>query len=387
MDIAPSQYEVDADIDAAAGRMNAARRLLEQAVTETPCRSESWMKLAAMCGAGGDHRAALGAISQALALKPLDFSALLAKARLLDRLGQSAAAGAAYGHALAQRPSSGAVPPSLASAITSAEQRYASFQKCAVDRLRGAVPVGLAADPGEAARIARFCSNIARTTRPFPQEPSHFNFPGLPAVEFHDRSRFPWLALLEATSEVIKNELEPLLAAEATAMVPYIQYPAGVPLRQWQALNRSRDWTAMHLLQNGHRIDVNARHCPRTMELLAAIPQPDVRDRSPNAMFSLLAPRTRIPPHTGVANTRLVCHLPLIVPEGCGFRVGAETRMWREGEAFVFDDTIEHEAWNDSDELRVVLIFDVWAWALSVAERNAVAAIMPISDLGKGDGL
>ena len=99
-------------------------------------------------------------------------------------------------------------------------------------------------------------------------------------------------------------------------------------------------------------------------------------------MFSMLAPRTRIPAHTGVANTRLVCHLPLIVPSGCGFRVGDTVREWREGEAFVFDDTIEHEAWNDSDQLRVVLIFDLWAPALSEAERIAVAAIIPAAGVG-----
>jgi aspartate beta-hydroxylase len=93
-------------------------------------------------------------------------------------------------------------------------------------------------------------------------------------------------------------------------------------------------------------------------------------------MFSLLAPRTRIPPHTGVANTRLVCHLPLIVPADCGFRVGATIREWKPGEAFVFDDTIEHEAWNDSDELRVVFICDLWAPALGAKEREAVAAVI-----------
>jgi aspartate beta-hydroxylase len=93
-------------------------------------------------------------------------------------------------------------------------------------------------------------------------------------------------------------------------------------------------------------------------------------------MFSLLAPRTHIPPHTGVSNTRLVCHLPLVVPPHCRFRVGATTREWRIGEAFVFDDTIEHEAWNDSDQLRVVLILDLWPPALSPAERDAVAAVI-----------
>jgi aspartyl/asparaginyl beta-hydroxylase (cupin superfamily) len=201
----------------------------------------------------------------------------------------------------------------------------------------------------------------------------------LPEIEFHDRSAFPQLDALEAAAGDIRAEFDALIAAEAAEMVPYIQYPDRVPLRQWKELNKSKKWTAIHLLQNGKRIEANARHCPRTMAVLDKLDQPDVSGASPNAMFSLLAPRTRIPPHTGVANTRLVCHLPLIVPPNCGFRVGASTREWRIGEAFVFDDTIEHEAWNDSDELRVVFICDLWPPALSAAERRAVSAIIAAS--------
>ncbi len=92
-------------------------------------------------------------------------------------------------------------------------------------------------------------------------------------------------------------------------------------------------------------------------------------------MFSLLKPRTRIPPHTGVSNVRLVAHLPLIIPEGCGFRVGNETRQWVPGTAWVFDDTLEHEAWNDSDQLRAILIFDVWHPHLTAAERALITAL------------
>jgi aspartyl/asparaginyl beta-hydroxylase (cupin superfamily) len=92
-------------------------------------------------------------------------------------------------------------------------------------------------------------------------------------------------------------------------------------------------------------------------------------------MFSQLRPHTRIPPHTGVANTRLVMHLPLILPPACGFRVGSETRDWKIGEAWVFDDTIEHEAWNDSDEIRIILIFDIWNPLLSATERDLVRAM------------
>jgi aspartyl/asparaginyl beta-hydroxylase (cupin superfamily) len=104
-------------------------------------------------------------------------------------------------------------------------------------------------------------------------------------------------------------------------------------------------------------------------------------------MFSLLAPKTRIPPHHGVANTRLVCHLPLIVPDHCWFRVGAETRPWEPGRAWIFDDTIEHEAANDSDQLRVVLIFDIWHPGLSQPEREAIAALMATATPGEQSGL
>ena len=92
-------------------------------------------------------------------------------------------------------------------------------------------------------------------------------------------------------------------------------------------------------------------------------------------MFSLLRPGARITPHTGVHNARLICHLPLIVPPGCGFRVGNEIREWEEGKLIIFDDTIEHEAWNEGTADRVVLIFDVWRPELSDQERREVAAL------------
>lgn len=386
MDSPVSPREAEADAAAGAGRLAEARRLLEAAARETPGRLETWLKLSAMCRATGDLDSALAAISRALALDPLDLSALLMRAVLLEKTGDEAGAGEAYGHALAQRRD-GAPPAALAPMLAHAEERYGRFQKGALARLREGIPTASDASDEEKARIERFCTNIARITRPFGQEPSHFAYPGMPPVEFHDRAHFPWLAELEAATEAIREEFEALIESEAAELVPYIQYPDDVPLRQWESLNRSRDWTAVHLLQNGNRIDRNARHCPRTMALLERLPQPDVRGASPNAMFSLLAPRTRIPAHSGVANTRLVCHLPLIVPPGCGFRVGAQTRDWRPGSAFVFDDTIEHEAWNDSAELRVVFIFDVWAWALSEAERRAVAAIIPRSAAPAAEGL
>jgi len=379
--------EAEADRAAARGDAPAARLILAEITASSPGRLEPWLKLAAMCRSQGDAEAALDAVAGALRIDPLGFLPLLLKASLLDALGRTEEAGEAHGHALAQRPA--AIPDGLAAAVAAAEQRHAAHVAAIAGRLAGAT-ANLAGtlDGREARRVGRFHTNIIRATRPYHSEPSHFHYPGLREREFHDREDFPWLAALEARTASILEDFQRVMAAERAELVPYIQYPDDVPLRQWAALNRSRDWTAIHLVQNGRRVEANARHCPAVMALLAGLDQPEVAGRSPNAMFSLLAPGAHIPPHTGVANTRLVCHLPLIVPPGCWFRVGAERRAWEVGTAWVFDDTIEHEAANPSASLRVIFIADIWHPDLSPAERQAVTATMEASGLrGDGEGL
>ena len=376
--------EEQADQAATAGDPAAAVRLLERAAAEDGESPALWAKLSAMRRAIGDTPGALEAVDRTLALSPLDFSALLARALLLDRAGDPRA-GEAFSRAVAQAPADDAIPGAMAAALDQARRKSEEHKLRTEERLLAAVPRDLG--PVERRRIERFVSNSARRTRHFHQDPTDFHYPGLPELEFHDVECFPALARLEASAGVIRSEFDALIAAEAAEMVPYVQYSDQVPLRQWKELNFSRDWTAIHLLQNGRRIDANARHCPRTLEAISALPQPHVPGACPNAMFSLLAPHTRIPPHTGVANTRLVCHLALIVPPGCGFRVGETIVQWVEGKAFVFDDTVEHEAWNDSDQLRVVLILDLWPPALTEAERQAVAAIIPAAGVSFGGGM
>ncbi len=370
----------EADAAAAAGDAPRARTLLARAVAMDAAVPEAWLKLAAMCRATGDPQAALGAVEGALAIAPLDFTALLLRASLLERLGD-ADAGEAYARALAQRPDTDP-PAAMAATIAHAERRRDAHLAAREARLEAATAC-VALDPDEAARLARLRSNALRRTRPYHSEPSHFHYPGLREREFHDRAAFPFLDRLDAATDAIAAEFAVVAAAERKELVPYIQYAAHEPVRQWRQLNHSSAWSAIHLIKNGRAVAANARHCPRTVALLARIGQPSVPGCSPNAMFSLLAPGTTIPPHTGVANTRLVCHLPIVVPEGCWFRVGAQTRPWRRGEAFVFDDTIEHEAANPSAELRVVLIFDVWHPELSAAERDAVGRLIA-ADLGGG---
>jgi aspartyl/asparaginyl beta-hydroxylase (cupin superfamily) len=365
--------EEQADRAAASGDLATARLLLEQEVQVAASDPSLWLKLSALRRAGADFAGALAAVERSLAIRPRDFAALLHRSMLLEQLGDTRA-DKAFGHALAQLPPDEEIPRTMRSAVAHARERWERYSSGVEGRLSEAIPPGLS--PAARQRAERLASNAAHTTRHFHQEPTEFHYPGVPEIEVHDRAHFPQLELLDAATDAIRAEFDALLRAEAAEMVPYIQYPEHVPLAQWKELNNSREWTAIHLLQNGERVEANARHCPKTLEVIARLDQPHIRGASPNAMFSLLAPRTRIPPHTGVTNTRLVCHLPLIVPPDCGFRVGATTREWRAGESFVFDDTIEHEAWNDSDALRVVLIVDLWQSSLSADDRAAVIAVI-----------
>ena len=331
--------EEQADRAAAAGDFATARSMLEEAVRASGDSAGLWIKLAAVRNAGGDLHGALAAVERSLAVAPLDFSALLYRATLLDKLGDPTA-GLKFGHALAQAPADADIPPPMRAAVDHARQRWEAYQAGVEQSLGDRIPA--TATPAERRRLERFVSNRSRRTRRYRQEPTEFDYPELPEKEFHPREDFPQLGELEAATDAIRGEFEQLIAAEAAEIVPYIRYADNLPLRQWKDLNDSDRWSAIHLVRNGEVVDTNARHCPRTMEVLKKLPQPHIRGASPNAMFSLLAPHTHIPPHTGVANTRLVCHLPLIVPPGCGFRVGDSRTEWTVVKAFVFDDTIEH---------------------------------------------
>jgi aspartyl/asparaginyl beta-hydroxylase (cupin superfamily) len=377
---------VRADAAARRGDRVAARDHLHAAVAASPDRQDLWLKLGSMLRATGDPRSALEATRRALELDPLDFLALLFKAGLLEQLGDPGA-GEAYGHAVAQAPADES-NPAVRQALAGARAKHEAFTASRHALLATAMAHAEAeADQDGRRKLARFRDNVVRRTRVYHSEPVTYHFPGLVEREFHPRAGFPWLAEFESRSDVIRAEFGALLTAEHGELVPYVQYPADIPVRQWKTLNNNPAWTAIHLLRKGERIAANADHCPATMAAIGRLPQPDIAGRSPNAMFSLLAPGARIPPHTGIANTRLVCHLPLIVPPNCWFRVGAETREWVEGEAFVFDDTIEHEAANESGALRVVLIVDVWHPGLDAAERAGVTALMTAEDAGPGGDL
>jgi len=151
------------------------------------------------------------------------------------------------------------------------------------------------------------------------------------------------------------------------------------PRTEFHGLRDNPEWSTLDLWDKGKRSPL-AADFGATAAAVEATDLPRISVRAPNVLFSKLSAGARIPAHHGMINTRLVCHLPLIVPPDCGFRVGGETRQWEEGKLLIFDDTIEHEAWNEGQSERVVLIFDVWHPDLDADERRAISVMFEAID-------
>jgi len=358
------------------GDPGAARPLLERAAGLDPASPMLWVNLALALRELRDESAERDALEKALIADPRFFPALLHKARLFERQGKRKAAAQMYHAFLCCIPPGVAQPPAIQTAIEHAHKVLRENDAALEAFLRPRVDEARARHAG--AKLERFdaCFDTLVGRRPlFAPQPTFLLFPRLPAIEFIDREHFPWLQAFDAAAGEIRAEALAALSQAAEDFVPYVSKPAGSPVDQWQELNDSKRWSTFYLLKNGARIEDHLARCPETAALLEAAPLCSIPGHAPSAFFSVLAPKTRIPAHTGVTNTRFIVHLPLIVPQGCTFRVGAETREWREGSAWVFDDTFEHEAWNGSNEPRVVLIFDVWNTFLTPAERDLVGAV------------
>lgn len=375
---APAQQSIRAALAALQrGDARGALAMLLEAERSDPTDLNVKLHLALAQRALGDFPAALRALDAALAIDPYFFLALLSKGIVLERMGQSQFAAQIYQSALKIAPRPENTPQSLDAPIRHAREVVAAETGSLAAYLREQVAKLRMSHAG--ASLERFdeCLEVyAGTKRVYNAEPVQLHVPRLPAVPFPDRDLFPWLARLEAATATICTELLPLLNSGMPGFAPYITYSPGTPVNQWSELNHSRLWSSLWLWRDGVRQVEAMERCPRTTEVLAEMPLADQPGFAPTALFSALAPRTRIPPHTGSTNARLLVHLPLVLPGPSRFRVGNETRAWRMGEAWVFDDTIEHEAWNDADETRVILIFDIWNPLLSQAERELISTMM-----------
>jgi aspartyl/asparaginyl beta-hydroxylase (cupin superfamily) len=374
----PLVLNARAIFDLQGGEPARARALLERAVAVDAANPALWMNLATCCRALGkldDEEKSLQAV---LKLEPRHLLALLQKGDLLERRGKPRAAASVYQHALQTIPPNSRLPHVLGDLVrraVEAVQRNDAALIAHIDASLGGVRAGHPAR--EISRAEHALAALTGAKRIYHPQPTFLHVPKLPTEEFYPREDFPWLAEFEAAVPEIRAEFERALMEDAAGAVPYIDYPDGVPLDQWTELNKSRRWSAFFLWRDGQRIDAHADRCPTTAGLLARAPTADVRGYAPTAFFSILDKKSHIPPHSGVTNSRLIVHLPLVVPGNCRFRVGSETREWQVGKAWVFDDTIEHEAWNDSDVPRAILIFDTWHPALNSAEREVIRTAVP----------
>ncbi|MGH8496663.1 MAG: aspartyl/asparaginyl beta-hydroxylase domain-containing protein [Gammaproteobacteria bacterium] len=365
----------------AAGNMDEGISLLERALRAHPEQPALHVNLGLMHAGRRDIPAAVACFDEALKHDPDHFMAMLHKAALLDQAGRPLEAAVPYLQALTKiaGPPKIEVRPELVQLLQRARTVVQKTREHLLVQKLG--PLRKRHSPQELERLGRCIDIYLGITRPdYPhpkQRPATMFFPGLPPRPFFEREEFPWIGQIEAATPRIREELRTVMESPAE-FKPYVdKAPGTADADYWKAVNRSSSWSTYRLFRIGERVEEHCLACPETGAALESIPLMRAPLHAPEAMFSVLEPHTRIPAHHGSVNGRLIVHLPLIVPENCGgLRVGDETRSWREGECLIFDDSFAHEAWNDSDETRVVLIFDIWNPLLTEVEKEGFAATL-----------
>lgn len=354
-----------------AGRGAEALALLERlqpARTEVQLLTDCLLLKAAALHQLGREDEEGAALQEALAVDAYCWPALLQRGQWLERKGQMKVAALTYRDVLRIAPTAQYRPPVFKAALEHAEQMSAMYAEALEVNLMQAV----GSLPGMSQKWREAVSIMSGRSKPYHSECNQLTVPRLPAQPFYRREMFPWVAEFEKYTDAIRSEMIAAMSEAGADFTPYVQYNEGEPVNQWADLNHSRDWTAFHLWRGGTPVPENIERCPKTAEALRLADQVSMPGTCPNAMFSVLQPKAKIPPHNGETNARLVAHLPLVVPDKCLFRVGYDTRRWVEGEVMIFDDTIEHDAINDSEQIRVILLFDVWNPLISVEERQIV---------------
>jgi aspartate beta-hydroxylase len=363
----------------ARGAPEQAHALFARATQADPKHPMLWANLASSFKQLGRPAEEIDAIEKALALEPRHLSALLQKGAYLEARDDPRNAARTYQNVFACLAGGADVPAHLKDALAHAKAVVDADAAALAAALEAPLAQVSARHGGERQRRVELClDTVMGKRRTYYSQPTWMYFPELPAIEFFERSEFPWLEAVEAATAEIRAELLRVMVADREGLQPYIDFPDGLPVDQFRELNRSRRWSAYFLWNQSEAISDHIGRCPATVRMLENVPRCWIQRRAPTAFFSILDPNTRIPAHTGVTNTRCTVHLPLIVPPDCGFRVGASTREWVPGQAWVFDDTIEHEAWNLSDTPRAILIFDVWNPLLSAAERDMITVATEI---------
>lgn len=353
-----------------------ARGLFEKIVRFRDADPTAWLGLAFACAHLGDADAALAAVDRLLEIEPDNLRGNIFKGDHLEHCGDSRGALQYYQVALRLAAGLSEIPEDVRDGLKRAQVACERLD----DEYRDYLETALAGEgyrPGSSSRrFGQALDILFGRADIYFQQPRRFYFPGLPQIQFYEREDFEWAGTVEAAAGDIRAELETVLT-DPSRFTPYLESDGSHLSPSGTDLVDSEDWGAYYLWHYGDRNAGAGELCPRAFDALEAAPQPQIPARAPIALFSRLKAKTHIPSHNGMVNTRLICHLPLVVPEDCGtLRVGNEQRPWVEGELLIFDDSIEHEAWNNSDRDRVVLLFDVWRPELDDEERHLVTALL-----------
>ena len=358
------------------GRFAAARDQLEQLAAAGSTSGVAWMLLALSRRAVDDAEAEEEAINRLLEIEPQSVRGHVMKgdsrARAQDDVN------ACYFYRSALRLAEGKqLPQEITDEVSRGAQVLAQLEAKAHAQKEAKLSSRGLPEASWSPRFREALELAAGRRKLYLQQPTFFNYPGLPHIQFYERDQFDWVSQIESAAVPIRQELEELLKGGTDDFRAYLRGGAEGVLRmdKNKQLVGRKDWSALFLAENGWMVPKVVERVPCTWETVLKAPLPRISGWGPTVMFSLLKAGARISPHTGMFNTRLICHLPLIVPQGCRFRVGNEVREWEEGKLLIFDDTIEHEAWNDSDEDRIVLIFDIWRPELSERERHELTAL------------
>lgn len=370
----------------ARGEFAEAERMLQLASEREPEQPEIWKTLGLVHMGAGRAAEAAAAFDHALHLDPEHFVARLHRGAAMERMGRTYDAVACYFGAIVAAQNRGlwlsddTTPSGLRPVVkhamrsVNANRRNLLLELLAPLRQRHGTESLRRVEQGLAIYLGDAPANYPEPR----QRPKFFYVPGLRTQPYFERELFPWHAELEKHTEAIRAELLGILS-EDVGMEPFLGTNDNELLGQQKLLAGNRgpaEWNAFFFHRHGEVFEQNARRCPRTTEMLDSLPLVHIREHAPEVLFSVLTPGSHILPHHGITNTRLVTHLPLIVPEDCAIRVGGVDHVWQEGRCVTFDDTFEHEAWNRSDKPRVVMIMDSWHPDLGEVEREAISLLI-----------
>jgi aspartate beta-hydroxylase len=355
---------------------------LQIATQANPNNASLWRSLGIAHYALEQWPQAQSAFEQCLEIAPKMHAARLHLGKTLERQGQQSAATKTYLAALSQAQREGlwlgaaSTPPWLLKDIQHAsdvanrgrQDLYDTLMQPLLERFGKSELQRVALSVKGVLGFEQFIKADAK------QRPTFMFFPGLPETPVFDRSLFSWFEQLENNYEAIRLEAINVLQ-ERNGVSPFLALGEGDKVSDYLG-GQQPNWDAYFFYRHGEKFEQNHRACPHTSAALESLPLVRIDQHAPEICFSILAPDTHILPHYGTSNIRSVVHLPLVVPKHCALKVQDQVIEGFAGRCFAFDDTFLHEAWNRSDDVRVILLMDTWNPHLSEIEKYCLAELV-----------